>query len=272
VVRDVDFASVAPGRNYAVAFRGWRGLVVSELGSGQPSAVDLPRSLAVPEGVVWSSDGSAAIFYRQTQNRLRVVAGFPSSVSPGPEMNLSLLGGTLSAVAISPDGRRVVAGITGDHAGVYEITDGQSFTPLLEMAKPIALAFSTGGESVYALDGASREISQFDMATSSSQTWPSALQDPVAILATRDLVYVAGRTDRCLVAYDRSSHEAVANLPLTFQPALIEPLGRNSFLLTERISDSDLLWSFTNGQKPAIYFVPATPLARRERRLEVRGR
>lgn len=265
VVEDVDFASFAPGRDYAVAFRSRRGLFISALGSDQPSAVYLASPAIVPERVVWSGDGSTAVFYSQAQNRLQVVSGFPASANPGQVLDLSSMGGSLSAVAIGSDGQHIVAGLTGDRAGVYEIGDGQSLIPLLSIAKPSALAFSQDGASVYALDSTSGEISQFDLANSSTQTWPVSLEDPVAIAAARDasnrrVIYVAGRADRALVAYDGYSHEAVASVSLDFQPARIEPLGRNSFLLTTRNSDSDLLWSFTNRVKPAVYFVPATPL------------
>lgn len=271
VVQDIDFASVAPGRDYAIAFRGRRGLFLSELGSDHPTVTHLSSTAIVPEQVAWSGDGSTAVFYSQAQNRLQIVSGFPASANPGQVLDLSSVGGTLSAVAVNSDGEHIVVGLIGDRGGVYEIGDGQSLIPLFSIAKPSALAFSEDGTSVYALDSTSGEISQFDLANSSTQTWPASLEDPVGITAARDasnrpVVYVVGRADRALVAYDGSSHETIASVSLNFQPALIAPLGRNSFLLTTRNSDSDLLWSFTNGVKPAVYFVPATPLKNRVKR------
>jgi hypothetical protein len=74
------------------------------------------------------------------------------------------------------------------------------------------------------------------------------------------VIYLAGRSDRSLFAYDLSSHEVIAAVSLTFPPSGIEPLGNNSYLLRPRSSMDDPLWSFRNSAPPMVYFVPATPL------------
>lgn len=267
-----DYGSVAPHQDYGIAFRGDQCLLVSGLGSEQLSTTVLPGSFSLPEGVAWSGDGSVAVLYSRTGNWIQTITGLPASANPGASVSMSLLGGTLSTVAIDLHGEHIAIGVVGETAGVYQIAGGQSFIPLLPLSKPIALTFADDGGTLYALDGATGQLSELNMADLTSQTWPlDGLQDPSLVrsaydAAHRHVIYVAGRSDRLLRVYDASSHQVVADIPLSFQPSVIEPLGRDSFLLGPRANEGDPLWSFTNASQPTVYFVPATPLTRKEDR------
>lgn len=264
VLEPLDFASVAPDQDYAIAVRRGECVFVSGLGSSTLSISTLAEFSSPPEGVAWSDDGTIAVVYSKTENWIQTFAGLPASISAGTPLSISPLGGSLSAVAADADGQTVAIGITGNNAGVYEIAGSQSFTPLLSVSSPIALAFSGDGSALYALDAATNQVSEINLATSATQTWPPGVEDAVAIRPARDaanrkVLYVAGGSSRLLLALDDSSHQTVASVPLSFDPMIIEPLGTNGFVLRPRMTSSDPLWSFTNGAQPMVYFVPAMP-------------
>jgi len=265
ILRQVEFASVAPRQDYAILFRRGETVLVAGLSSGALSETVFPESSFAAEGVAWSGDGSTAVLYSQTAGWIQTFTGLPMSVNAGTPISISALGGSLNVVAASLHGQSVAIGVTGDQGGVYQIGAGQSFSPLLMLAQPIALAFSEDASALYALDGATNQVSEINLANSATQTWPAGVDDAIAIRpahdsANRNVLYVAGRDSRLLVAFDDSTHQSLASVALSFAPAIIEPLGNNGFLLRLRTTDSEPLWSFTNSVQPSVYFVPATPI------------
>jgi DNA-binding beta-propeller fold protein YncE len=181
-------------------------------------------------------------------------------------VDLSPQGGVLSTIAVDLHGERVVVGMAGENAGVFQIASDQALVPLVAAAKPVSLTFSEDNQKLYILDSGSMQVSELNLADSNSQSWPVAeLEDPIAVRAARDsaqlsVIYVAGGKDQALVVYDLSTHEAISRVPLSFQPNRIEGLGKNSYLLRPRVSFDDPLWSFRNSSPPMVFFVPATPL------------
>jgi hypothetical protein len=263
LVQGVDYGSVAPRQSHALSFQGGRCLVVPDLGSSQMSTVELPGGFPIPEGVAWSGDGSVAILYSRTDNWIQTIRGLPLAAEAGPLWNVSL-GGSLSAIAIDFDGKHIAIGVAGEISGVFQIGDDLSSVPLLSLSKPVALAFSDDGSTLYALDGATGELSELNMADLTSHAWAlSGLGDAFLVRPARDathreVIYAAGTSG--LVAYDASSHEVIAQVALSSQPTAIEALGQDSYLLGPRSSGDQPLWSFTDAAQPVVYFVPATPL------------
>jgi outer membrane protein assembly factor BamB len=229
------------------------------------STVDLPGVFPIPESVAWSGDGSVAILYSRTDNWIQTIRGLPHAAEAGASWKVSL-GGSLSAVAIDFNGRHAVIGVAGETSGVFQIGDDLSFVPLLSLSKPVALAFSEDGSTLYALDGATGELSELNMANLTTQAWTlDGLEDAFIVKPARDathrqVIYAAGTSGRLLVAYDASSHEVIAQVPLSSQPTAIESLGQDSYILGPRSSGDQPLWSFTDAPQPVLYFVPAAPL------------
>jgi hypothetical protein len=259
VVRDLAFASVAPSSTFAIACQDLQCFVLSGLGGDALTSAPLPALAGVADGVSWSSSGSMAVVYSKSANWIQVLTGLPSSVQVGPPLSIVPLGGSLVAAAIRGDGGRVAIAIAGDHAGVLQVTSSSSFVPLLT-AQVSALAFSSSG-TLYALDVEAREIFELDSDGGQARQWTAGdLEDPVALQPSRDasgrsVVYIAGGSDRALVAVDTTTHQAIDRIALAFPPSRIEPLNETSFLLTTRATQDDVLWSFTPGR--GVYFVPA---------------
>ena len=266
ILPKLDYASVAPQKNYAIGFQEGRCLVVSGLDSEHVTTIGLPGGFSVPEGVAWSGDGSVAVLYSRTGNWVRTISDLPASPNAASFLDLTSQGGALSTVAADLHGEHVVMGITGENAGVFQIARDQSLLPLVPVRKPISLAFSEDGRKLYIIDGDAMQLSELNVADSTSQAWPiSELEDPIAVRPARDaaqrqVIYVAGRKDQSLLVYDSFTHEVLGRVSVAFQPMGIEILGRTSFLLRPRVGYDDPLWSFRNSVQPMVYFIPATPL------------
>ena len=266
MLADFDRGSVAPNKTFGVAFRDGRCLLVSELDSQQPSTTMLPGCFNVPEDVAWSGDGFTAVLYSRAEGWIQVLTGFPNAVIAANIVNVPP-GSSLSAVAADFDGGRIVVGLTGDMPGVYQLTNDQLLLPILSLMKPAALAFSSDGGTLYAVDAASSQVFELNMTDLSSQSWPiDGVTDPIAVEPSRDakmrrVVYIAGGNDRALLVYDANDHTLIATVDLDFVPTMIVPLGHHSFLLRPRLTDDDTVWSFADDSPPAVYFVPATPLS-----------
>lgn len=269
VVRELSYGSVAPGQDYGIGFRDGRGQLVTGLASGQPQAAELQGSFSAPDRIAWSGDGSLAVFYSLRGNWVQTVSGLPSAPAASLALSAASLGGPLSTAATDLHGRHVVIGITGQTGGVYEMSGG-NFVPLLATPQPQSLTFSTDGGTLYVLDGATHQLSILNLSDRTSRVAPLAgLKDPFAIQVAldatqRQVLYVAGRADQLLMAYDTSSLQPLASAALSAAPDGIEPLGANSFVLRSRVSAGDPLWSFTSAPQLAVYFVPAAPTSTEE--------
>jgi hypothetical protein len=266
IVSSVSFASVAPGMNYGIAVRGLRTLLVSGLGTTQVSTTALHGLLSVPEGVAWSGDGSVAVLYSRSRGWIQAFTGLPATMSASGPVSVTSLGGTLSTVAVDTHSPTVVIGLTGDYAGIYKLTSpATSFSPLLQLSQPIALAFSEDGGTVYALDASTNAVSEIDLASSASQTWPPSADTIVAIQpavnsASQKVLYAADQTGSSLLVYDRVTRQALSSVSLSFSPTVIESLGTTSFVLKSRATGTDPLWCFTDRGQPSVFFIPALPI------------
>lgn len=264
VLDGLDYASVAPHKNYGIAFKDGQCLFVTGLGS-DPSAVSLaPLACSRPEGVAWSGNGSRAALYSRSANWVQTLSGLPGSPTLNDSIDTTHYGGSLSAVAVDALGIDVAIAITGDGGGVYLMTGGQGFTPALQMSKPVALSFSDDGAKLYVIDAAALQFSELAVADLSVQVFPLAgLADPIAVKQTRDpanrsLLCFVSRSDQLLRMYDASSHQTIADdIPLDFLPTGIDDLGRSSFVVSSRAKTADPLWLFTSSPQQAVYFVPA---------------
>jgi hypothetical protein len=270
VLNDVQYGSVAPYKNYAIAFKDGHCWFVSGLDSGRASTAVIPGVLGKPEGTVWSSDGSVAIVYSHSGNWIQTLAGLPRAPRANPHLDLSVLGGSLSAVASDAAGKQIAIAMSGPTGGVYLNTPSADFIPLSRMANPIALSFSDDGANLYALDGAALKLADITLSDWNSRMLSlTGLRDPFAIrvghdAANRPLVFVASRSDRLLGVYNPASQKILATIRLGFQPTGLQDFGRNSFVIASRTKPGDPLWLFSSAPRPAVYFVPAAPAAKEQ--------
>jgi len=257
----LEFGSAAPQQNYALAFQSGNCVLVTSLDSGVVSTLPIPAAVRRPDGIAWSADGSVAVLYSRAGSWLQTISTLPGNPTAGSYIDLSSLGGSLTAVAVDGKGQQVAIAMVGPAAGLYLMTASESFAPVLQLSNPVALSFSNDGTQLFAIDSASLQLAVVSLANFHFQTVPlDGLADPFALRqAANQKLYVASRGDRRLRAYDLSSLQAVADMQLSFAPTGIEQFGPNSFLIGSRLQAGDPLWLVTNAAQPAAYFVPAIP-------------
>jgi hypothetical protein len=257
----LDYGSVAPHRNYAIAFHDGACALVTGLDSGQVSMTTISESFPVPDGIAWSGDGSLAVTYSLKDNWIRMIEGLPQAPRTGSSADIE----SLSGVAVDFRGRQVAIGITGERPGVYRWTEGTHLVSVLSAVKPISLAFADNNRTLYVLGEDPKQLSVLDLTNFTVEQWPvDALENPYAVRFARDashreIVYVAGRDDRALLVLDAASGQVLDNVALSAPPTVIEPLGRHSFLLGSRISNQHPLWSLSNLARSSVLFIPGVP-------------
>jgi len=269
----LDFASVAPRQNYGIGFQRGQCLLISGLGTSALSTRALSGVEAELEGIAWSGDGSHAVLYSSTGNWLQTISGLPGAPAVGPRVDGSTLGGVLASVAADALGKHIAAGVTaveGDAGAVYQSSDGQTFTKLVPIAKPIALSFSSDAGTLYVLDSSVPQVTAVNLSNQGDQNISLAgLAAPVAIQAVENsqstqLLYVAAAS--VLRILDIQSQQIVTDVPLSFQPTSLDQFGSNSFVVAARTQASKPLWLFRGTPQPAAYFVPAIQMPDPERR------
>jgi sugar lactone lactonase YvrE len=240
-------------------------ILVTGLAAGQVVETPLARELLGLEAIAWSGDGSTAILFSRTENWVRILSGLPASPNLGSRIDISP-SGSISSAAVDATGQTLAIAVTGTHSGVYQLANGGALVPMLPLANPQALAFSSDGTQLYALDQATHQLSQITISGLSTLTWPLAgMTNPVAIGSGRDaqnrsVVYVAGGVDQLLYVYDPATQTLLTSLSLPFQPSSLEVLGRGSFVLAARSANDDPLWSFAIAPRLQVSFIPASPL------------
>jgi hypothetical protein len=272
LLENVEFASVAPLQNYGIVFESGKCLFVSGLGSQKIAAVPIAGVDARPEGMVWSGDGSAAVLYSRTGKWFQSIAGFPAAPVAQSLVDVSPLGGSFLAIAVDAPGKQISVAVNGDAAGVYQANSGQGFTSLVSMSQPIALSFSSDGKTLYALDASAVQVTGVSLSGNGFQTFSlPGIANPVGIQSlidsqNRQLLYVIGGSDRLLRILNVASQQIVMDVPLNFQPTMLDQFGSASFVVASRAQSASPLWIFSSAPLPAAYFVPAIqvhPLQRR---------
>lgn len=259
---NLEFASVAPGQTYGVVFEGGKCLLVSGLGAKKISTAVITGVTRYPDGIAWSANGSLAILYSQSGNWFQAIAGFPSAPLAGAFVDLSSLGGALTAVAADTAGMQIAVGVSGDKGAVYQVVNDW-VAPLASMANPVSLSFSSDGQTLFALDAASAHVMSIALGNHGLQSVAlGGISNPVAIQSLQDaenrsVLYVAGGQDRILRIIDVSSGQTLTDVALNFQPTGLESFGSNSFVLAARSQSAKPLWLFSSTPQPDAYFVPA---------------
>ena len=262
---NVDFASIAFRQNYGIVFEDGKCLFVSGLGSKSISTGVVAGVTKYPDGIVWSGNGSLAILYSSAGSWFQTIAGLPSAPVAGALVDLSSLGGSFTAIAVDPSGQQIVVGVSGANGAVYQAAGGQ-FTPLLSMANPVSMSFSSDAQTLYALDASTLQVTASSLSGHGNQTLAlPGIANPIAIQAAQDsqnhpLLYIAGGSDRLLRILDVSSQQILVDVPLNLQPTRLDPFGASSFVLASRAQSTNPLWVFASSPLPGAYFVPAIQL------------
>jgi hypothetical protein len=225
--------------------------------------VTAPGLIDAVDRVVWNRDGSYALLYSSSANRLQRVR--LSEAGPGPEADIDLSPwGPVTTLALDPAGRQIAFGVSG--MGLYLLETGRAPVLLLPLAQPAAVAFDGSGRRLYAADPDRQKIWVCDSGSSASEFSTLEPADPSAAAVVPVGLAVSGDDRHLLLAdgasrtirvYDTTSGSAENTLTLNFTPTRFEMLSADpSFLLNGDIRSEWLLILNAKGT-PGLSFVPA---------------
>ena len=263
IVGAVDFASVAPHLNFAIASQRGTQILATALDSAA-GIRPLDGLAANPDGIAWSSDGTLAVLYSLSDNWMQLVSGLPSNPQVAAVVDLTQLDGTLTALAVDPHGKKIAAAVSGQSSGVFIYdTAALTFSPAFQAGSPVAAQFSRDGSTLFVIDSSLGQLIVMNAAdfTVQSVALPG-LANPIAVHGSEDpanpqLVYIASGSDQILRCYDLTARQVVADTALPFAPTGVDAFGQNSFVIAARARVVDPLWLFVTGPAPGAYFVPA---------------
>ena len=262
IMNGLDFASVGPDGSNALVLQGGQLLAVSGLNSAAPQIAPLNTPFSSSMIIGWAKDGSRVVFAASSGGTViqsvRWTDGLPAL---DPAMDLSSLGGTISALVLDATLQRILIGIRDDAVGgVYLCDSGGSPTMLAAMADPSALALSTDGATAIATDRHTGLVVRFSVgAVPASQTVlqnPDVLTDPVGVMPSNDgkTIYIADR-EKGVLACDVDSQVCAAIASDVVPKGFILLTQSSVFLVSDRQTPTDPVVVFDSGAA-AIYFVP----------------
>jgi DNA-binding beta-propeller fold protein YncE len=211
---------------------------------------------------MWNRDGSIALLYSASANRLQRIRLSDAGPAADEPMDLSAWG-PVTALAIDPAGRQIAFGVAG--AGLYRFVAGQTPALLSSMAQPAALAFDATGQHLFAVDLDQQQISEFDPGSSALQFALLAQPDtpavkPVGLAVSGDGRYLllADSAAHTVRVYETASGALANTIPLDFAPSRFEALSSNSTFLLNGDNSNEWLLVLDAREVPGISFVPAS--------------
>lgn len=260
VLDHVDSASIAPGGKWALITRDGQPFLMRGLSDLAPAESATGGLIDAVDHVQWNRDGTYALFYSATGNRLQRVRFSDSLAVADPAVDLSSWG-LATTLAIDPSGREIAFGVAG--SGLYLFEAGQSPALLYSMTSTAAVAFDGTGRRLYAIDVDRQRIVEVDSGSSVREFASLAQTDgpavtPVGLAVSGDDRYLmlADSTAQAVRVYETASGTLTNTISLDFTPTRFEALSSGTFLLNGNNSNEWLL-VLDARQVPGISFVPA---------------
>jgi len=256
----VDSASIAPGGKWAMITKGGHSAFMRGLSDLAPAESSPDGLIDAVDRVLWNRDGSYALLYSSSGNRLQRVRLSDTGATADVPLDLSPWG-QATVLAIDPAGQQIAFGVAG--LGLYLFGAGQSPALLYSMASPAAAAFDGTGRRLYAVDLDRQQITEFDSGSSALDFASLAQPDapavsPVGLAVSGDGRYLmlADSASQAVRVYETASRSLANTIPLDFTPSRFEALSSGTFLLNGDNSNEWLL-VLDARQLPSISFVPA---------------
>ena len=201
---------------------------------------------------------SAALYYKQT-NRIEVVAGFPGEPKVTAEYSLSS-GQTLTAMAISDDGKMVLAAAGGR---VFQVTTGGETPVAGDLGRVVSITIPTAGEAFIA-DNARNEILRVKGIGAGIETdvvagSKNGINSPVAVAVARDgsRAFVANAKPGTVSIIDLRGEAAVKTVDCACKPTGLDRLAGNEVFRLTEFSKQPIWTVDAGGTEARVLFVPA---------------
>lgn len=261
IIGDADFASISPLGTWGVATHGG---ITSVVRVENYSSVSDVQELASAEisRAAWSRDGLRVTFYSAQGHQLQTVSFRDGGIQTGDAVDLSALGGELSALTITNAGVAVFAMTGSGGGGIYMIEAGQPVL-LAAAAEPSALALSPTEDTLYVADRTRQTLLQLRGLVPGEPLETAAISDAVGVAVSNDgrRVYAASATDRKLYVYAADSGQTLAEMELDRAPRMLQPFSTDSvYLLNPLDKEQGSLIVLDAREQPAVFFIPAGEL------------
>jgi DNA-binding beta-propeller fold protein YncE len=258
----VELRSVAisPLENYVLAVVGEHNqVVVLAVGSTPVTSVAVHGADLGPDEMVLSPSGQAAALYYKNRDCIEVVGGLPAAAKVSSELYLSA-GQSPSAIAVSDDGRTVLAAVGGT---VFHLTGGSEVPVLTELGNVSAMTIPATG-TAFVADSGRNQIHRIRGIGGAIETDVIAgphdgINGPVAVAISRDnsRAFVANGKAKTLATVELTAQPTVIEVACGFTPTGLTRLaGNDVFRLTE-MSNLPMWVMEANGGEPRFLFVPA---------------
>jgi hypothetical protein len=255
-----DFAlGVVEKSNELIQISGLSGSVSLRLLAPGPRAIDL---------VVLSPSGTAAALYHGAAKTVQIISGLPRRPWAGNELDISALPDSPSALAVSDDGRFVMAVLNSHNSGEIFLIDAEGNTrPVFKGIHISAVAFMGATHDVVVADDASNSIHIVYAVESSAAAIRIAgrengIAGPVAAGSSQDRrrVFVVNMRPASVIVLDLKSHATAKYICHCNPTDLIRLNGHGTFVFSHPADGP--LWVFDgDAQRPRVVFVPAPGLA-----------
>ena len=254
-------AAISPTQDFALAISTDGSLNLVTFSPTGPTIQRL-NATAIPDRIVMSPTGSAAILYFRTANAIQIVSGMPAAVQVGQRRDISELPQAPDTFAISDDATVVLAGVpTGGQLFAIP-TDNSAAPSIAHVQHASALTFFAKSHDALIADDAASTITWLtDAAGQSSPTWTfsdPALIKPDSVQAAPDhkTILAASATSGMLAIIDPSGTNKPTFLQCQCAPTELRPFKpAGIYQITE--PSNGLLWILdSNPANPRPLFVP----------------
>ncbi len=251
-------AWAAPRAGFAVAVTGRDHSLVIVTATG----TRVVRNIEPFERAEFSPSGSHAVLYRGS-GLLDVLSGLPDAPRRAAEVDLALLPGALTALAVSEDGTVLAACAPGDGTAlVFAAARNRQLHPVFSGRQVDALAFVGASRDALIADAGANVIFRLHDALSGAAAVAIAgtaegVAGPAAIAAASDgrRAVVANRASGKLLLLDLTGG-APRQLTSPFRATGIEPLAGNALFRLTAPRTSKIWVLDADAPEPRLFFVP----------------
>jgi hypothetical protein len=261
---NVRRAWVSPRQNYVLAeVEGLPELILLDIQRG-PQAT---RPLSTPRGadlVAVSPTGTAIAFYFRNANRLQVTSGLPDSPQESEPVDLAFLGGGLSSLAVSDDGRAVLVASAYPGVGAVYLIHSEQTRVIAPGGDVRAMTFLSNSLNAVIADVAANEVRLLSNVTGVATSRilaeeSTGISHPLALQISIDnsRVFVLNSGAQAVTTVDLTTG-LLTHLPTNGSTSRLQRLSGDVFQLTDDFRQPMLLLDGATAET-RIVFTPKAP-------------
>jgi hypothetical protein len=263
VLDSVDWASLAPNRQSALARRGGDFVWIADL-RAPDHLLSLAATVAAPQQALWAADSSRAVLLSADSTQLIWLSGFDAN--PSIEANWTLDSGSTGWTLLAANTSCETVLLAAQISGGWQIwLASKTAAPVVAASSghPTAAVFSSSGASAFVTDVDLRRILLLHDLDSAPGVTPilsdnPRLADPVGIALSPDeaRLFIVDRTDKMVRIFSSADGALQAEWPVDVAPSFLARVAPHRFLLNQRGSATQPLFFLDTGDPARVSFVP----------------